>query len=148
MRKWEVFDDSEPRLVLYSSLISHFCHFQKRSENQCKKGCHKLSFLIQKPALGAHWPIDFAFFEDLGELEKSKFFGNRSRHQKNRENCAKGRQKEPRTPARTYFCPAGLPRRPRARDQRESRNEGKEEGSNTPVGQRPGELKLCNFRRF
>ena len=27
MRKWEVFDGSEPRLALYSSLISHFRDF-------------------------------------------------------------------------------------------------------------------------
>ena len=66
-------------------------------------------------------------------------------------------------PAVTYFSPAGSPGRPRARPEsgqfskgkkargkegkwkkgkveRERRKKGKEEGSNTPVGQRPGEL--------
>ena len=74
MRKSMNFDGSEPRLALYSSLILHFCHFRKISKNLCKKGCQKLSFLVQKPALGAQGPSDSAFFDDLGELENHCFF--------------------------------------------------------------------------
>ena len=88
MRKSKVFDGPEPRLALYSSLITHFRRFRKKSKNRCKKGCQKLSFLVQKPALGAQGPIDSAFFDDLGELEKSSFFGNRSESQTNLENWA------------------------------------------------------------
>ena len=115
MPKSMIFDCSEPRLALYSSLISHFCHFRKTSKNRCKKGCQKLSFLVPKPALAAQGPIDSAFFDDLGELEKSTFFGNRSGSQKNRKNCAKGRQKESRMPAGTYlllssWAPQAAPR--------------------------------------
>ena len=45
MRKWEVFDGSEPRLALYSSLISHFRRFWKKSKNRCQKGAQKSCFL-------------------------------------------------------------------------------------------------------
>ena len=36
MRKWEVFDGSEPRLALYSSLITHFRHFPKKTKSMPK----------------------------------------------------------------------------------------------------------------
>ena len=41
MWKSEVFDGSEPRLVLYSSLITHFRRFRKKSKNRCQKGAQK-----------------------------------------------------------------------------------------------------------
>ena len=37
MRKWEVFDGSEPRLALYSSLISHFRPFRKNRKTYAKR---------------------------------------------------------------------------------------------------------------
>ena len=36
MQNIKLFDGSEPRLALYSSLISHFRHFWKQSKNQWK----------------------------------------------------------------------------------------------------------------
>ena len=110
----------------YTLRLFHTFAISENIEKSMQKGMPKVGFFGL--GLGAQGPIDSAFFHDFGKLGKSLFFGNRSGNQQNRENCAKGRQKEPRTPARTYFCPARLPRRPRARDQRESRNEGKEEG--------------------
>ena len=53
MQKWIVFDGSEPRLALYSSLFSHFFDFRKRSKNRCQKGRQKLSFLVQNATLDA-----------------------------------------------------------------------------------------------
>ena len=88
MPKSKVFDSSEPRLALYSSLILHFRHFRTISKKQCKKAYKKLLSLVQKPALGAQGLIDSAFFDDLGELETSQFFGNGSGSQKNLENWA------------------------------------------------------------
>ena len=129
MRKSKLFDCSTPRFVLYSLLILHFCHFRKTSKNRCKKGCQKLSFLVPKPALAAQGPIDSAFFDDLGELEKSSFFGNSSGSQTNLENWAEGRQKAP-NPAPSirrgwWFMPAGSPGRPRARPESRKRPIGK-----------------------
>ena len=45
MRKWKVFDGSEPRLALYSSLISHFRHFRKNTKKTVSKGIPKVMFL-------------------------------------------------------------------------------------------------------
>ena len=74
MRKSKVFDGSEPRLALYSSLISHFFDFRKRSKNRCQKGGEKLSFLIQNATLDAQGSIYPTFFDDFGKYEKSMIF--------------------------------------------------------------------------
>ena len=59
------FDGSEPRLALYSSLISHFCHFRKNRKNRCQKGSQKSLFLVQKPTLGAPGAIDSTIFDNF-----------------------------------------------------------------------------------
>ena len=48
-RKWKVFDGSEPRLALYSSLISHFRHFWKKNrkidaKREAKNHCRRRAF--------------------------------------------------------------------------------------------------------
>ena len=65
--KSKVFDGSEPRLALYSSLISHFCNFRKKSKNRCQKGAQKLWFLIQNATLDAQGSIYPTFFDDFGK---------------------------------------------------------------------------------
>ena len=82
IRKWEVFDSSEPRLALYSSLISHFFDFRKRLKNRCQKGGQKLSFLIQNATLDAQGSIYPTFFYDFGKYEKSMIFRCRSGRRK------------------------------------------------------------------
>ena len=74
MRKWEVFDGSEPRLALYSSLISHFFDFRKGLKNRCQKGGEKLSFLVQNATLDAQGSIYPTFFDDFEKYEKSMIF--------------------------------------------------------------------------
>jgi len=74
MRKWKVFDGSEPRLALYSSLISHFFDFRKGLKNRCQKGGQKLSFLVQNATLDAQGSIYPTFFDDFEKYEKSMIF--------------------------------------------------------------------------
>ena len=44
MRKSKVFDGSEPRLALYSSLITHFCHFRKTQKINAKRDAQNRVF--------------------------------------------------------------------------------------------------------
>ena len=68
------FDGSEPRLALYSSLVSHFGNFCKKLKSVCKKGSQKCCFLVQIRAVGATGSIDSAIFDVLEVFEKSMFF--------------------------------------------------------------------------
>ena len=82
MRKWKVFDGSEPRLALYSSLISHFFDFRKKLKIRCQKGSQKLSFLVQTETLNGQGSIYPTFFDDFEKYEKSVIFWCRSGRQK------------------------------------------------------------------
>ena len=71
----KVFDGSEPRLALYSSLISHFRIFWKKSKNRCQKGGQKLNFLMKKRSLGAKGSIVSVIFDFLLRSKHNGFFG-------------------------------------------------------------------------
>ena len=82
--------------------------------------------MVQKPALGAQGPIDSAFFDDLGELEKSPFFGNRSGSQKNLKigpRVARRRQTRPRVFAEGGGSCRPGPQGGHARDQKVERGQ-------------------------
>ena len=74
-----LFDGSEPRFALYSSLISHFRRFLKKSKNRCQKGPEKSCFLIQNRSLDAPGSIDSAIWVVFGRFEKTLVFGCRTR---------------------------------------------------------------------
>ena len=73
MLKLMLFDGSEPCLALYSSLISHFRHFQKRSKNQCKQ-ISKVMFFDEKLTLGRPRLIYSPIFAVCWWFEKLVFF--------------------------------------------------------------------------
>ena len=90
MRKSMLFDGSEPCLALYSSLISHFCHFRKTLKNPCKKGCQKSLIFVQKRDLGAQGSIDSTILGDFWGFKKSLIFGCRSWASKIRKKSVHG----------------------------------------------------------
>ena len=91
MRKSKVFDGSEPRLALYSSLITHFRRFRKKSKNRCQKGAQKLCFFVQKRASDAAGSINSAIGSVFGRFQKSLFFCCRSERPKIMKNQSVGR---------------------------------------------------------
>ena len=64
-RESKVFDDSEPRLALYSSLITHFRNFLKKNEKPMPKGMPKVLFFVQKQTLGGLGLMDSAILVDF-----------------------------------------------------------------------------------
>ena len=90
-RKSMVFDGSEPRLALYSSLISHFRHFWKNSKKRCQKGGQKSCFLIPKPTFGAQGSIESAILAVFRGFEKSLIFRRLFWVPKNRKKCSEDR---------------------------------------------------------
>ena len=169
MRKSKVFNGSEPRLALYSSLISHIHHFWKQSKNQWKKGPRKSCFLIQKRALDAKGSIEGTIFLDFSWFEKSLIFqcheGASKNPQKSSPGASKGRHGAA-TRARWHQFWRRLPqgRPPRAYYQNINtgiiknrfENTGfiktgykkSESGSNTPMGRWPGDFfSFFNYTR-
>ena len=65
MRKLKVSDGPEPRLTLYSSLISHFRTFRKQLKNQCKNGC----FLMARNHV---WRYTLRLFHTFALFEKNR----------------------------------------------------------------------------
>ena len=73
MRKWKVFDSSKRRLALYSSLISHFCHFRKIPKNRCRNGHQNHRKLVQNPTWRRPVAIDSSIFVVLERCKKHVF---------------------------------------------------------------------------
>ena len=96
MQKWMVFDGSEPRLALYSSLISHFRHFQKMSKNQCKKGIQISCFLMQNWDFWTPRSIDSAILVVFGRCRKILIFYVGLGRPKNDKKSILSRPRDPR----------------------------------------------------
>ena len=90
------FDDSEPRLALYSSLISHFRHFQKRSKNQCKRGFQNSCFLMKNWYFWTPGSFDSAISVIFGRYRKILIFYVGPGRLKNEKNSILGRPRDPR----------------------------------------------------
>ena len=58
MRKLEVLNDSETRLALYPSPITHFHSFRKITKTRCKEAPQKSCFWLSNRALGVTGSID------------------------------------------------------------------------------------------
>ena len=80
-----LFDGLEPRLALYSSLISHFRHFGKMSKNQCKKGLQNSCFLMKDWYFWTPGSFDSAISVVFGAISKNRNFLCRSWEAKKRE---------------------------------------------------------------
>ena len=120
-----VFDGSEPRLALYSSLISHFRNFRKKLKNRCQNGSENPSELVQKSTLGWLLAPDCRLFRLLEQCQKMLEFRSRLGRPKNRKSLPKGRQKELRMLTGSYFGQPGSPGQPRARPESRKRPVGK-----------------------
>ena len=98
MRKSKVFDGSEPRLALYSSLILHFRPFRKKSKNRCQKGSQKFRILVQKLILGAPGTSQGSILRIFGCLRltsKNNDFSNPQKQRKYKNESTLGRPTAP-----------------------------------------------------
>ena len=96
MQKWMLFDGSEPRLALYSLLISHFRHFQKRLKNQCKKGLHNSCFFMKDWYFWTPGSFDSVILVVFGRYRKIVFFLCRTMEVQKREKSILARPRDPR----------------------------------------------------
>ena len=74
MKKSMLFHGSERRLALYSSLISHFRPFLKKSKNLCQQGANKSCFLMKNVPLGAEGSIYSPFWAVFEGSKNQCFF--------------------------------------------------------------------------
>ena len=91
-----LFDGSEPRLALYSSLISHFRHFQKMSKNQCKKVSKFHAFLMLNWDFWTPRSIESALLVVFGRCRKIVIFYVGLGRPKNNNNSILSRPRDPR----------------------------------------------------
>ena len=91
-----LFGGSEPRLALYSSLISHFRHFQKRLKKQCKKSLQNSCFLMKNWYFWTPGSFDSAILVVFGRYRKSFFFLCRTMEVQKREKSILARPRDPR----------------------------------------------------
>ena len=111
MPKCMLFDGLEPRLALYSSLISHFRHFQKMSKNQCKKGIQISCFLMQNWDFWTPRSIDSALLVVFGRCRKIVIFYVGLGRPKNDTNSILSRPRDPRvTPGVAFLRGLQTPR--------------------------------------
>ena len=110
MPKCMLFDGLEPRLALYSSLISHFRHFQKMSKNQCKKRIQISCFLMQNWDFWTPRSIDSALLVVFGRCRKIVIFYVGLGRPKNYKNSILSRPRDPRvTPGIAQGSPGDRP---------------------------------------
>ena len=96
MQKIMLFDGLEPRLASYSSLISHFRHFQKLSKNQCKKGIQIQYLLMQNWDFWTPISIDSALLVVFGRCRKIVIFYVGLGRPKNDKKSILSRPRDPR----------------------------------------------------
>ena len=68
-RTLPIFDRSEPRLALYSSLITHFRHFRKKSKKYAKRDATSLVFWSKNGPWAAKGRLILTFWSMFGDLE-------------------------------------------------------------------------------
>ena len=74
MRKSKVFDGSEPRLALYSSLITHFRNFRKILKINAKMAHRIHEFWFTNQLLADFWHLFVDFLVFLSGVEDRELF--------------------------------------------------------------------------
>ena len=103
MRKSKVFDGSEPRLALYSSLITHFRRFRKKSKNRCQKEPKSRGFCSKNRPWALQGRLILPFWSIFEDSKNHCFFDVVLGRQKIDKNRALGY----RGPAKTLRPVAG-----------------------------------------
>ena len=140
---------------VWSSSISLFIAFWKKSENRCQKGYQKSRFWVQKLAFNAQWSIDSPIFVDFWGSKKSLIFSCVSCGPKKRKNWPSASQRPIGNDIVTPGCPVfgnQGPREPPFSRRAKAKKQGtkykeqgtgnrSEEGSNTSVARGLANLK-------
>ena len=109
MRKSKVFDGSEPRLALYSSLITHFRHFRKNRKIDAKREPKSIVFCSKNGPLALQGRLILSFWSIFEDSKNHCFFDVVLGRQKIDKNRALGRQR-PKTSLRVLaeWEPGGI----------------------------------------